>query len=206
MMDRIVSGDIPPGAPLHQGVLAQELGLNRHQVREILKTLATERLVQIRPYATARVTPLSADEFQELHELRIALEASVVRRALPRLTGLDISTMRRCVDELTHPADSAARLQAHEQFHSLLYGRADRPWMVALIDQSRTLSRRYLALLHDEIGWPSTAASHERILRAVEEGDIRLAEQLIADHGREAHDPVFRYLANRQLEYTQTGS
>jgi DNA-binding GntR family transcriptional regulator len=199
LADRILSGELAPGTPLHQVALASQLGVNRHHVREILKALANERLVQLRPYATATVAPLSPDDFQELHELRIALEPSIVRRSLPRLTRADILAMRWCVETMADPPDPAARLHSHERFHALLYGRADRPWAVALVARSRRLSRRYLAVLHAEIGWPTTAASHERILDAVESGEAALVESLIADHGREAHEPVFQHLSRYEL-------
>lgn len=200
LLDRILSCEIPPGAPLHQVALARELGVNRHHVRVILQALANERLVRMKPYATATVAPLSAHDFQELHELRIALEASLVCRALPRVTEADIGDMRRCLDTLTDPPDPAAKLRAHERFHLLLYHRADRPWIIDLIDRSRKLSRRYLAVLHGEIGWPSTAASHEQILAAVEQGNATDVERLIAEHGRQAHEPIFRHLARYDLD------
>jgi DNA-binding GntR family transcriptional regulator len=179
--------------------LADDLGVHRHHIREILTSLANERLVRMRPYATATVTPLSAHDFQELHELRLALEPTAVRRALARITAEDIAAMRLAVTSIADPPTPEARLHAHEQFHSLLYRRADRPWMIALIDRSRQLSRRYLAVLHDQIGWPSTAATHEMILGAVERGDAEMVAGLIAEHGRQAHEPVFQHISRLQL-------
>jgi DNA-binding GntR family transcriptional regulator len=76
----ILDNTFPPGARLAETELAEQLGVSRTPVREALRQLAAEALVELPPNRGARVASWSSDELEGVFELRSTLE--------PRLTGL----------------------------------------------------------------------------------------------------------------------
>jgi DNA-binding GntR family transcriptional regulator len=81
----ILLGGLRPGAPPIQEELADSFGVSRMPIRDALRTLSAEGLVDLLPYRGARVTRLTMDELEELYAMRIGLEA------LPRSTNLEAS-------------------------------------------------------------------------------------------------------------------
>lgn len=124
---RILSGNLAPGAPLNQNDLAVELGMSRIPIRDALRLLAAEGLVQLRAHATASVTPLSLDDLEELYELRLALEPSLCRIAAPHLTAADLLELEEKLDEMGTLTDPDRWPALNNEFHHILYGRSAGP-------------------------------------------------------------------------------
>lgn len=192
---QILAGELGPGSPLNQNQLATAFGLNRSQVREGLTVLSEERLVLMRPYATAVVAPLSLHEFQELHEVRMVLEPMLSRLALATVPRYLVLQMREVVQTMQETHDGATWLDANDEFHGLLYRQADRPWIVEIIDRARRLSSRYTRVLVFEMQNRNAEMEHVEILQAIEAQDAeKLVDTLIA-HMKSGHDMVLQHLA-----------
>jgi DNA-binding GntR family transcriptional regulator len=194
LRQRILSGELAPRAPLNQNDLANEYGLNRSQVRDALRTLAHERLVVMRAYATAIVAPLSLYEFQELHELRMALEPMLARIALPSILRPHVLQMRELLRVMSETEDGATWLDANDEFHELLYRQAARPWILEIVERARRLSTRYTRILIFELGSRDPDAEHAEILDVIEAQDFAGLERLLTAHMRKGHDLVFGHL------------
>src|ERR1700730_11406682 len=82
--ESIVRGQLAPGAPLHEIDLSKSLGISRGTVREALRHLHDENLVEIIPHQGAFVTELSAKRAREVYTLRAQLEPYAVRLAMER--------------------------------------------------------------------------------------------------------------------------
>jgi DNA-binding GntR family transcriptional regulator len=195
---RILSGDLGPGAPLNQNELATEFELNRSQVREALTALSEERLVRMRPYATAVVAPFSLDEFQELHEIRIALEPMLSRLALPAVSRQHILEMRNLLEEMAHSNDGATWLEANDEFHATLYRLANRPWLVEIVDRARRLNSRYNRVLVFVLEDRHGEDDHQAILEAIEAQDSKALEERLIYHIKKGHDVVLQHLLHHQ--------
>ena len=191
---QILSGELKPSAPLNQNDLSAAFDLNRSQVREGLSALAEERLVRMRPYATAVVAPLSLDEFQELHEIRVALEPLLSRLALPAVTRQHILQMRQFLQRMEGATDGATWLEANDQFHASLYRLARRPWMVEIADRARRLNRRYTRVLVFEMNDRTAEHEHHQILSLIENRDSKELEVCLLDHIKGGHDLVLGHL------------
>jgi DNA-binding GntR family transcriptional regulator len=86
-------------------------------------------------------------------------------------------------------------LEANARFHALVYERADRPRMVALTEQLRRLTDRYVYLHLDVIGdVEHLHEEHRRILTAVRQGNPREVAELTRVHLETSHDFILRYL------------
>src|SRR4051812_49482729 len=85
--EAILEGEIAPGATMSQVALADDLGISRTPLREALRMLQTEGLVDAERNRRVRVAPLSPADLEELYVMRVALEAEAIRLAVPRLTA-----------------------------------------------------------------------------------------------------------------------
>lgn len=192
---QILSGELGPLAPLNQNQLASRFDLNRSQVREGLTVLSEERLVLMRPYATAVVAPLSLEEFQELHEIRLSLEPLLSRLALPTVSRHHLLQMRDLVETMQETDDGATWLDANDEFHGILYRQAKRPWIVEIVDRARRLTSRYTRVLLFEVKNRSAETEHLEILDAIENQDPHVLEERLVSHMRNGHDIVLQHLA-----------
>ncbi len=190
----ILSGALQPGTPLNQNDLARASDLNRSQVREGLTVLAEERLVRMRPYTTAVVAPLSLEEFQELHDVRVTLEPLLSRLALTAATRHHVLQMREKMRTMKAAEDGATWLEANDEFHAVLYRQAPRPWIVEIVDRARRLNSRYTRVLILDLDNRSGEQEHVEILEAIEAQDGNELEKRLREHIRSGHDLVLHHL------------
>jgi DNA-binding GntR family transcriptional regulator len=195
LRDRLRTGAIPPGTVLSQSDIAAEYGVSRIPVRDALHVLSTEGLVHL-AVTGAVVTGLSIPELQELYELREAVEPVVTAIAVRNVGRAEIAQMAALADQMeTGEMTPGEWLEANARFHALVYERADRPRMVALTEQLRRLTDRYVYLHLDVIGdVEHLHEEHRQILAAVRRGDPREVAELTRLHLATSHDFILRYL------------
>jgi DNA-binding GntR family transcriptional regulator len=195
LRDRLRTGALPPGTVLSQSDIAAEYGVSRIPVRDALHVLSTEGLVDL-AVTGAVVTGLSIPELQELYELREAVEPVVTAIAVPNVGRAETAQMAALAERMESGDMSPGEwLEANARFHALVYERADRPRMVALTEQLRRLTDRYVYLHLDVIGdVEHLHDEHRQILAAVRRGDPREVAELTRLHLATSHDFILRYL------------
>jgi DNA-binding GntR family transcriptional regulator len=187
LRERILRGDYPDGEPLRQDALAEELGVSRIPVREALRQLEAEGLVTFHPHRGAVVASLSLDEIEELFELRAEIESDLLRRAIPKMTPLELRRATDTLDEFESAlaAGEAARwgpLNWH--FHAALYVPANRSFTMGILQKLHQHSDRYfrMQVLLTQGGGERAAGEHRAIARAVAAHDPETAIALMRDH------------------------
>lgn len=128
--EMIVSGTLSPGTPLSERGLAESLGIGRTPVREAIKALAQDGLLDISPMRGTFVRQLSIDDLREIHETRLALEGMAAFLAAER--GVS-DELRLCAVDLQHIAaeDQHGRLDVAEAqkvgwaFHEAMFRAAN---------------------------------------------------------------------------------
>ena len=94
LRDMIVEGEYPPGSRLPERVLCETFGISRTPLREALKVLASEGLLELAPNRGARVAGLTADDVDELFPVMGALEALAGELACARITDTELAEIR----------------------------------------------------------------------------------------------------------------
>lgn len=182
----IVSGELVPGERLVEVRLSQRYGVSRVPVREALRTLASEGLVVVEPYRGARVASLSADEAEDLFEVRETVERTSARRAAQR-AGQDALIELEVIVARGRAALAEDRLdvlpELNDRFHLAVARASGNPALVALQQQlSGTI--RWLYASDVRVRAPESWAEHAGIVEAVRARDAERAGTLMGDHVR----------------------
>ena len=96
----IISGEYPPGAPLRHSELADAFGVSLIPIREAMRRLEVERLVESIPNKGTRVAPVSIEDVQDVYATRVLLEVEALRRAWPRLDAAAVGEVRALCDSM----------------------------------------------------------------------------------------------------------
>ncbi|QEC46534.1 GntR family transcriptional regulator [Baekduia soli] len=188
LRDRIYRGDYPPGTPLRQEGLAEELGVSRTPLREAFRTLAGEGLLQVVPGRGVRVTSLDLPRVRAAYEVREVLEGLAARtaagRGAPGLAPLFTDTLTRQHEAIARD-DFATYTNENVRFHHAIWAAARNEF----VDAQEHILRLTAQLLVPERVVPITIAGdavghHERIAEAILAGDARRAEAEARGHIR----------------------
>jgi len=200
----IVSGELEPDTRLPILELADLLGMSPMPIREALRRLATQGLVELVPHRGARVATLSIDDLRETYELRLVLEPLAIARAAeqfgPEHTARARAHLERWATATKMKQHAEARSQ-HTEFHFALYSVARSEWLLRLITPVWENSERYrLISVPLRGGLESRKGEHERILAACDAHDPDAAAAELHDHlaltanhvaKRMGHGPLF---------------
>ncbi|NND85609.1 MAG: GntR family transcriptional regulator [Acidimicrobiia bacterium] len=140
LREAILSGDLGPGQRLAQVELSEALGVSRIPLRDALRRLEAEGLVEIRGRAGAHVSSLDARDLAEVYDMRILLEPECARLAVDALPDDAIGRLLDLSVEMDATARDPIRgSRARTAFYAELYSFADRPRMRATILELRAL-------------------------------------------------------------------
>ena len=153
----ILDGALPGGSVIRQEEVARKFGVSRVPIREALLKLEGEGLVETQPRKGVVVTVLSTDDFEEILEMRFALESLAVERAAARFTAEQgqaaMAVVEQARDIVRHSEnpDLAKELDSrwgelNWLFHRRLYEPAGRPRLLATIENLQQLFARHLRL------------------------------------------------------------
>lgn len=186
--DRILAHRYRPGQVLNQANLAKELGISTTPLREALRRLSTEGLVELQSHRDATVTELSAEEARDLVEIRVALDPLAASLAAQRRTREDIAELRDAAARLVPlPNDPAlSQLIAHRRFHRAIYLAAHNDILTASLDGLWDKADRYrlvgLQVPRDQPERDERAAEHQLLLDSVIAGESELAAETMRRH------------------------
>jgi DNA-binding GntR family transcriptional regulator len=183
LREAIFRGVFKRGEPLRQDAIAKQFSVSQVTVREALRLLADEGVVQIAPRRGAIVASLSPEEVEEIVELRIALESLLLERAIPRLGEEDFAAAEKIIRRLDKTRTMNDQLTLNIEFHGCLYAKAGRPRALALYDRLRLSFEPYLRLLWARSDYKShSQTDHRKILALCKERNAKSAQSVLAEH------------------------
>jgi GntR family transcriptional regulator, rspAB operon transcriptional repressor len=180
----ILDGELAAGAVMSQVALAEELGISRTPLREALRMLQGEGLVEGEPNRRVRVAAMTASDLEELYVMRVTLEAEALRLSVPLLTPEHLARLEGYMAEMAHYAqakDYRRWVVPHREFHRALTAPAG-PRVNDLLGQLFDHAERYrrLHIGHGPSAWAT--AGHREILDACKAGDRERSGALLAGH------------------------
>ncbi|WP_263771578.1 GntR family transcriptional regulator [Propionivibrio soli] len=184
--DMIIEGQLPVGARIHEGQLGQQLGVSRTPLREALKVLATEGLIELIPSRGAFVRKLTIKDARDMLDVLSTLEAMAGPMACQNASDDDIREVRRLHNEMLAYYQSRNRLEyfkRNQLIHSALISLAGNESLALVheILQTRMKRIRFIGDKTDE-SWAAAVRDHEEMITALEARDgVRLAKAML-DH------------------------
>ena len=184
----ILSGALAAGAVLPQAALARHIGMSTTPLREALRRLKQEGLVELDAHRDARVRPLDASEARDLLELRRSLDPLAASLAAQRRTDADLDDLRASLDglEALSTSPSIAQLESHHRFHAAIHRASHNALLVQTLDGLWVKTDRYrrhgLEAGRSDDEREARAAEHRQLFEAVRDGDADTAAELMLRH------------------------
>ncbi|MET1069148.1 MAG: GntR family transcriptional regulator [Pseudomonas prosekii] len=191
----ILDGRLPCGTALRQQDLADLFGVSRMPVREALRQLEAQALLNVIAHKGAVVAPLVQGDAAETYELRILLESEALRRSIPLLTNADIELAAGYIEEMETQNDYSEIGRLNRLFHMTLYSKAPNRRLLRLIEDGLNEEERFLRFNLEKMGLGKLSQEdHRDLLRAVEDGDIERSVKLLTQHLNRGVEVVARFL------------
>jgi DNA-binding GntR family transcriptional regulator len=184
----ILLGVLPPGKLLSENSLAAEYGVSRTPVREALRLLMEENLVEMLPGRKVRVVQLRLDDVREIYDVRWVLEAEAIRRLIADPDGLPatLANMEEACAS-SHAAlsahDAVDLAEANERFHAAIVAALKN---TRLISEYANIQNLITLCRHQSLRTPSWAeagtADHRELLDLLRSRDEHAALTLLRRH------------------------
>ncbi|EKU45794.1 GntR family transcriptional regulator [Brevibacterium casei] len=205
----IISGVLAPGTKLRETALAKQYAVSRIPVREALRSLEAEGLVESRPYVGSVVAPSPIEDAEDLFEIRIVLESATARRAAKRAAALADGEepdprWRAVRKEINDILKAGEVVIADGRFEELAvlnmrfhFAIAELSGSLSLISLLRQISGKIEWLYSLNVSrrgsraWPE----HRAILAAIDAGQEATAAELMGEHVGRSRDAYFAMMA-----------
>jgi DNA-binding GntR family transcriptional regulator len=182
----ILDGLFPPGSPLVERRIAEEMGVSRGPVREALHKLEEEGLVVTTPYKVTQVAEVGLKRIHEITTLRETLEPMAVIEALPRLRQGGISELWSILNQMNIAGaahGTEGLIELHLAFHRTFYAMSDNALLLQFWTLMEGQTRLYLHVhqLRSET-LTDYAEHHRELLEALESGSDEAIRMAVRQH------------------------
>ncbi|UFN50561.1 GntR family transcriptional regulator [Roseomonas sp. OT10] len=184
--EMIVSGELRPGGKVPEAQLCERFDVSRTPLREALKVLAAEGMIQLLPRRGAVVAQVTPEEIEELFPIMAVLEGLAGEMLCRHADAARIAALRAVHDRMMGEyarGDEPAYLRSNREFHDLLFVAAGNATLHAFYQQILTRIRafRFIARKSPD-NWRQAAEEHERIMEAIEARDGAKLSRLLRRH------------------------
>ncbi|MCK8468010.1 GntR family transcriptional regulator [Microbacterium sp. KSW4-16] len=186
LRQRIVRGELAPGARITEEALAEEFSVSRGPVRDALTQLSFEKLVEVQRPRGVYIVGLTGDDVDQLYSLRGALEQLALARAMRVDDEARWAAMAAAVDRMGEAADRgdhAAFVTADLEFHSQIYALADHPRLEGAWNQYLPTFTALLEVTinHDE-DLHESSDDHVTLMQVMRTGTPAQAAKVLSEH------------------------
>ena len=202
---QILKGELKPGERLMEIKLANRLGVSRTPVREAIRKLEHEGLVEMVPRRGAHVAEITRQELNDVLEIRRSLETLAISRVCGTLTEENLRELREREEAFAakvsgKDADLAAMGEADEYFHDLIYESTKNRRLIQILNNLREQMYRFrMEYLKDKEARQTLTREHDAIISALEKGDRDEAVRLTEMHIDNQYRNIVRSLELRDM-------
>jgi len=186
LRNRIVTLRIPPGAPIDEDLLGQELEMGRTPVREAIKRLALENLVTVFPRRGTFASEINITDLAHISDVRAHLEGHAAYRAAERMTNGQRTELTELLEELGDSRendDLEHLMELDARVHRFVYHCTGNPYLEETLTRYFNLSLRIWHLVIDRLPHLFTRVhEHDDLLHAIAAGDSNGAREILSEH------------------------
>ena len=202
LRDAILTGRLVPGERLMENQLAEKLGVSRTPVREALRMLELENLVELVPRKGAQVLDMSEKDIINILEVRSALEGLATSVACKKMTKEDLQQLKDMeVDFEKAVADNDVEhfVDIDEDFHDLIFAATENDKLINIFRNLRIQLYRYrmAQAKNNETSMSTIVAHHRSIIRAIENHDAEEGASIAQGHIKYQTESILRFVRNK---------
>lgn len=194
LREAILSGELKPGHALKEADLAQQLGVSRAPIREALRILNSEGLVETIPYRGTTVRRLTKTDIEEIYSMRNLLETYAMEQVIQKCQPADLHRLRAIVDRMISAGDADDLLAVNaldRDFHDALIEMSGHSLLHAMWLMVAMKVRQVMALVNRRnTDLTHIARMHLPLLDAMEAGDMNQAKTILSLHIATAGDLI----------------
>jgi DNA-binding GntR family transcriptional regulator len=182
LLEAIVTGTLAPGSRIRDGELAAQLQTSRMPVREALKRLETEGLVETIPNRETRVAPIRAERAAQAFPVVAALQALATRLGVPALSADDderMESLDRERERALRKGDVIAAIELDDAFHGVVLAAARNDELARALDRLMPQIRRLDVLHFSRLAREGAGRDHAEVLAACRRRDAHTAAELV---------------------------
>nr|WP_189662004.1 GntR family transcriptional regulator [Pseudomonas urmiensis] len=196
----IVDGRLPPGTALRQQEIAGLFGVSRMPVREALRQLEAQSLLQVVMHKGAVVAPLIGEDAVDTYALRVLLESEALRQSIPLLEADDIARARGYIQELESETRHAEIGRLNRLFHMTLYSKAHNQKLLRMIEIELNEEERFLRFHLSSMGLGKlTQDDHNALVNAASDKRVDEAVNVLEEHLNNGARAIRKYLDSQRL-------
>lgn len=182
----ILRGELKPGERLMEIQLANKLGVSRTPIREALRKLELEGLVNMVPRKGAEVADITEKSLRDVLEVRKALEELSVQLACEKITEEEIEELKRVAErfkDTLNDQDVTKIAEADVAFHDVIYTATDNQKLILLLNNLREQMYRYrVEYLKKEEAYPQLIAEHEELIDNISKRNKEEVTRIMCEH------------------------
>jgi DNA-binding GntR family transcriptional regulator len=186
LREAILSGELMPGERLMENQLAERIGVSRTPIREAIRKLELEGLVEMVPRKGAQVASMTKKGIKDVLEVRSALEELAVRLACERIVDeqiLELKAVNKEFSSAVENRDIQVMVDKDVEFHDIIFKVADNNKLTQIISNLREQIHRYrIVYLNDKVYLQTIKDEHNEIISAIEKRDAAAAGATIIKH------------------------
>lgn len=194
LRDMIVENELKPGERVDEKALCDLFEISRTPLREALKVLASEGLVELLPNRGARVTQMTEREIVEIFEVASCLERMAAELSAERATDKELADLRRTHDSMVRYHDAGRRsdyFRLNHRIHNMLIQFARNSVLSEhhAVLMTRIRRARFQAIMSQE-RWDESVVEHEELTKALEARDGARAGEIMRAHVLETGEAI----------------
>ncbi len=181
--------EIEPGELLSENQLAEYFNMSRTPVREAIRRLQAEGLVEIRKGIGTFLKPLTAKDIKDIYEVRTAMELMACETSIYQITDEEIKQLRETLEELKNRKQCGEEIghmefsQIDGQFHDLIIQRSNNKYIEPLMEQIYFNVERYRRLsFHISLDLEESTRQHLDLLQCLEQRDLKSLQAGLSSH------------------------
>lgn len=182
----ILKGELEPGERLMEITLANKLGVSRTPIREAIRKLELEGLVNMIPRKGAVVASISEKDMRDVLEVRITLEELAVSLAVKNMNSEDIEQLRKAgknFEDAVIAKDIVNIVDADVAFHDIIYNRTGNKRLIQIINNLREQMYRYrLEYIKDARTHSILISEHNDIIECISNKNVDEAKKAVREH------------------------
>ena len=194
LRDMIIEGELEPGKRIYEGPLCERLGVSRTPLREALRYLASEGLVELTPQRGASVRRFSAKDIQDMLVLIRTLEELAGRLACAEASDEEIAEVRKLHDDMLDYYREENRLdyyKTNQRIHSSIVALSHNESLIQVHASLQSKLKRVRFIGHEgREKWAAAVAEHESMIKALEGRDAPALVSALSEHLEHAWERV----------------